>query len=68
MGAYRQNFNCTKNGCDDWRKAKSSREYAEMNCGRCGFNIHEANRRAEIPLTPCPDGLKRKIITRRVQE
>ena len=68
MGSYRQNYDCTKYGCDEWRKSPNIKEFSEVFCFRCGFNIDEANRRAAIPLTPCPDGLKRKIITRRAQE
>lgn len=31
-------------------------------CDRCGFNKPEADRRREIPLTLCKDGLMRKLI------
>jgi len=31
-------------------------------CYRCAWNHEEAQRRAQIPLTLCPDGLRRKII------
>jgi hypothetical protein len=38
------------------------------NCGRCGWNQDEAERRereiAENGLTPCEDGLERLIIKR----
>ena len=32
------------------------------NCDRCAWNLEEAYRRAQIPLTVCPDGLRRKLI------
>lgn len=31
-------------------------------CENCGFNPQEAERRKNIPLTLCKDGLRRKII------
>lgn len=33
-------------------------------CARCGFNADEAERRKNIPLTECDDGLRRKVITK----
>ena len=31
-------------------------------CSRCGFFEEEAERRKQIPLTLCEDGLRRKLI------
>ena len=39
--------------------------YCYRNCERCGFDKDENERRKQIPLTLCPDGLRRKIIPRR---
>lgn len=34
----------------------------KQDCERCGFNPEEAERRKDIPLTECDDGLRRKIL------
>lgn len=31
-------------------------------CAKCGFNADEDERRKNIPLTLCEDGLRRKLI------
>jgi hypothetical protein len=36
-----------------------------VSCDRCAWNHEEAERRAQIPLTLCSDGLRRKFIPRR---
>ncbi len=37
-------------------------------CSRCGFDDAENERRKELPLVLCRDGLRRKIIPRKDQE
>lgn len=49
--------NCIKGGC-----------YGVHNCSGCGFDKAEDARRKEIPLTLCEDGLRRKIIHRKIVE
>ena len=34
-------------------------------CQRCGFDKDEAARRKAIPLTPCEDGTRHKVIPNR---
>lgn len=43
---------CLLRGCD-----------AEIrDCGTCGWNKREAERRRSLPLTRCVDGLRRKLV------
>lgn len=66
MGRLTSNRDCLMGGCDAWFQAKhiGGDGYIEK-CWRCGFNVLEAARRRQIPLTPCKDGLSRKIIPKK---
>ena len=44
--------NCLKGGC-----------YWPSGCSSCGFDKNEAERRKQLPLVLCKDGLRRKIIS-----
>lgn len=56
---YVENFVCL---CDEGKGCDARVRI----CGTCGFNSREAERRKNIPLTECGDGLRRKIIKREV--
>ena len=48
----RRQATCLLRGCD-----------AEIrNCGACGWNRQESERRSRLPLTRCADGLRRMVV------
>ena len=56
-----RNANCMRGGCARWwGAAKAKLKFTE--CERCGFDYKEDERRKQLPLVMCKDGLQRKII------
>lgn len=51
------------NGCMAWQFHREGNPAMDFqDCERCGWNRVEAEMRKTIPLTLCPDGLRRKLI------
>ena len=60
----RTNENCLRsNACAAWQYFKDGNPTEEFpECERCGWNVQEDAFRKDLPLTLCPDGLRRKLI------
>lgn len=60
----RTNENCLRsNACAEWQYFKDGNPTEEFpECERCGWNVQEDAFRKDLPLTLCPDGLRRKLI------
>ena len=62
MAAKITNPDCLRGCCDAWATAKRNNIEFPVYCDRCGFNRGEDERRKQLPLTLCDDGLRRKVI------
>ena len=59
-----KNGNCLRSSaCAAWEYFKAANPTEDFQeCKRCGWNVQEDAFRKELPLTLCPDGLRRKLI------
>ena len=59
-----KNGNCLRpSACAAWdyfKQYNPTEDFQE--CERCGWNVLEDAFRKDLPLTLCPDGLRRKLI------